>query len=114
MYRWPVDEYEVIHLANTSDVDIAQRHNGILDIERCNRSGVSFRYRGETYRDAQARGLREIVLAAFEKSVSLLSWRLGGLSPIYEAEEEGSGSVVRLEKQGLLEIFCSALQWGGL
>jgi hypothetical protein len=36
------------------------------------------------------------------------------LSPVYEAEEEGSSSVVWLEDQGLLEIFCGALQWCGL
>jgi hypothetical protein len=53
------------------------------------------------------------VLAAF-KSVLLLPWSLGGLSPVYEAEEEGSSSVVCLEHQRLLEIFFGALQRRGL
>jgi hypothetical protein len=43
-----------------------------------------------------------------------LSWGLGGLSPVYEAEEEGGSSVVWLEHQGLLQIFFGALQWRSL
>jgi hypothetical protein len=53
------------------------------------------------------------VLAAFE-SVLLLTWGLGSLSPVCEAEEEGGSSVVWLKKQGLLEIFFGALQRRGL
>jgi hypothetical protein len=53
------------------------------------------------------------VLAAFEGAL-LLSWGLGGLSPVYEAQEEGGSSVVWLENQGLLEIFFGALQWRSL
>jgi len=104
----PVDKYEIIHPANASGIDIAQRHNGILDTKQCDWTFLPLRHRGETYGDAQARGLCEIVLAAFE-GVLLLSWGLGGLSPVYEAKEEGGSSVVWLEKQGLLEIFFGAL-----
>ena len=97
-------QIEVIHPANAAGIDIAQCHNGILDAEQCDWAVLPLRRRGKTYGDAQARGLCEIVLAAFE-GVLLLAWGLGGLSPVYEAEEEGGSSVVWLEKQGLLEIF---------
>jgi hypothetical protein len=53
------------------------------------------------------------VLAAFA-SIPLLSWGLGGLSPVYETEEEGGSSVVWLKKQRLLKIFFGALQRCGL
>jgi hypothetical protein len=56
--------------------------------------------------------LFEVLLATL-KGV-LLSWSLGGLSPVYEAEEEDGSSVVGLEKQCLLEIFFGALQRRGL
>jgi hypothetical protein len=65
------------------------------------------------YGDTQARGLCKIVLAACEE-VLLLSWHLGGLAPVYEAEKEGGSRVVWLEKQGLLEIFFGTLQRRGL
>ena len=113
MYRWPVDKYEVIHPANTAGVDIAQCHNGILDTKQCDWAVLPLRRRGETYGDAQTRGLCEIVLAACESTL-LLAWSLGGLSPVYKAEEEGGRSVVWLEKQGLLEIFFGALPRCGL
>jgi hypothetical protein len=90
-----------------------QGHNGILEAEQRDWAVLPLRYGGETYGDAQARGLREIVLAAFER-VLLLSWGLGGLSPVYEAEEEGSSSVIWLENQRLMEIFFGALQRRGL
>jgi hypothetical protein len=108
MSRWPVDKYEIIHPANASGIDIAQCYNGIFDVEQCDWAVLPLRRRGETYGDAQARGLCEIVLAAFE-GVPLLSWGLSGLSPVYEAEEEGGSSVVWLEKQGLLQIFLGVL-----
>jgi len=57
--------------------------------------------------------LYEVLLAAPE-GVLLLSWSLGCLSPVYDAEEEDGSSVVWLEKQGLLEIFFGALQRCGL
>jgi hypothetical protein len=113
MCRWPEDKYEVIPPANAAGIDIAQGYDGILEAEPCDWAVLSFRRRGETYGNAQARGVREIVLTAFE-GVLLLSWGLGGLSPVYEAEEEGGSSVVWLENQGLLEIFFGALQRCGL
>jgi hypothetical protein len=113
MCRWPEGKYQVIHPANASGIDIAQGDNGILEAERRDGPVLLLRRSGKTYRDAQARGLREIVLAAFE-GVLLLSWSLSGLSPVYEAEEECGSSVVWLENQGLLEIFFGALQRCGL
>jgi hypothetical protein len=64
------------------------------------------------YRDTQGGGLYEVLFATIK--VILLSGGLGSLSPVYEAEEEGSSSIVRLEKQSLLEIFFGALQRRGL
>jgi hypothetical protein len=110
---WPEDKYKVIHPANTSGIDIAQCHNGILEAEQRDWAVLPLRYGGKTYGDTQTCGLREIVLAAF-KSVLLLSWGMGGLSPVYEAQEEGGSSVVWLENKGLLEIFFGALQRCGL
>jgi hypothetical protein len=113
MCCWPENKDKVIHPANASGINIAQYHNGISEAEQRDWAVLPLRYGGKTYGDPQARGLREIVLAAFE-SVLLLSWSLGGLSPVDEAEEEGGSSAVWLEHQGLLEIFFGALQRRGL
>ena len=86
MCRWPVDEYEVIHPANASGIDIAQCHNGILNTKQYDWTVLPLRRRGETYGDTQARGLCEIVLAALE-GVLLLPCGLGGLLPGHYAEE---------------------------
>ena len=108
MCRWPEDKYEVIPPANAAGIDIAQGYDGILEAEPCDWAVLPLRRRGGMYGDTQGSGLYEVRFATLK--VVLLSWGLGGLSPVYEAEEEGGSSVVWLEHQGLLQIFFGTLQ----
>ena len=70
---------------------------------------MPFRRRGESDGETQGGGLCEVVGAACA-DVPLLPCRLGGLSPVHYAEEQGGSSVVRLQNQRLLEAFFGALQ----